>query len=144
MKHGGEKSSRDSEALRVSRYAQARKGRMKPGRETPPSARAQKGKNLPRIRDSILTRIKAGGRRMLADCSRDARPPHSGWTPAYGTKEPMNVQNFLSRFLKDGSGATSIEYAFIACGVAVAIFIIIGKLSVTVESKFEQADAGFK
>jgi pilus assembly protein Flp/PilA len=56
----------------------------------------------------------------------------------------MNVQNFLSRFLKDGSGATSIEYALIACGIAVAIVVIIGKLSATVESKFEAADAGLK
>ncbi len=63
---------------------------------------------------------------------------------APGIEGAMNVQNFLFRFLKDGSGATSIEYAFIACGVAVAIFIIIGKLSVTVESKFEQIDAGLK
>jgi pilus assembly protein Flp/PilA len=56
----------------------------------------------------------------------------------------MNVQHFLSRFLKDGSGATSIEYALIASGIAVAIVVVIGKLGATVESKFQQVAARFK
>jgi pilus assembly protein Flp/PilA len=54
------------------------------------------------------------------------------------------MQNFLLRFLKNGSGVTSIEYALIASGIALAIVVIIGKLSTTVEAKFEQADAGLK
>ena len=54
------------------------------------------------------------------------------------------MQNFLLRFFKDGSGVTSIEYALIACGIAVAIVVIIGQLSGTVEAKFEQVDAGLK
>jgi len=54
------------------------------------------------------------------------------------------VTNFISRFFKDGSGATSIEYALIACGIAVAIVVIVGKLSGTVEAKFALADAGLK
>ena len=51
---------------------------------------------------------------------------------------------FLFRFLKDGSGVTSIEYALIACGVAVAIVVIIGKLGGTVEAKYELVAAGLK
>ena len=54
------------------------------------------------------------------------------------------MQNFLLRFFKDGSGVTSIEYALIACGIAVAIVVIIGKLGVTVETKYEMIDASLK
>ena len=54
------------------------------------------------------------------------------------------MQNFLFRFLKDGSGVTSIEYALIACGIAVAIVVVIGKLSVSVGAKYALIDASLK
>ena len=54
------------------------------------------------------------------------------------------MQNFLFRFLKDGSGVTSIEYALIACGIAVAIVVVIGKVSASVEAKYELIDASLK
>jgi pilus assembly protein Flp/PilA len=81
---------------------------------------------------------------MLADCGHSARPPCLDGPRTCGIEGAMKVQNFLLRFLKNGSGATSIEYALIACGIAVAIVVIIGKLSATVEAKYEQIDATLK
>jgi pilus assembly protein Flp/PilA len=43
----------------------------------------------------------------------------------------------LIRFWSENSGATAIEYALIAAGIALAIVASITKLGTTVESLFE-------
>ena len=57
------------------------------------------------------------------------------WTAA--AKEQWNVQIFLLRFLKDRSGTTAIEYALVACGIAVAIVTVVGLLGGTVSAKYD-------
>jgi pilus assembly protein Flp/PilA len=47
----------------------------------------------------------------------------------------MTLQQ-LRRFLSDRSAATSIEYAVIACGIAVAIVGAVSALGVTVTAKW--------
>ena len=38
------------------------------------------------------------------------------------------MKNILSRFLKDNSGATAIEYGLIAAGISVAIIAVVNGL----------------
>jgi pilus assembly protein Flp/PilA len=47
------------------------------------------------------------------------------------------VQTFLIRFRDDSSGTTAIEYALVACGIAMALVSVIGTLGSTVSAKFE-------
>ena len=42
----------------------------------------------------------------------------------------------LSRFLKDNSGATAIEYGLIAAGISVAIIAVVNGLGTTLNTKF--------
>ncbi|MGI9387740.1 MAG: Flp family type IVb pilin [Methyloligellaceae bacterium] len=46
------------------------------------------------------------------------------------------MQKVLSRFLKDESGATAIEYGLIAAGISVAIIAAVNALGTTVNTTF--------
>ncbi|ACI92558.1 conserved domain protein [Afipia carboxidovorans OM5] len=43
----------------------------------------------------------------------------------------------LKRFLRDQSGATSIEYAMIAAGIAVVIIVAVNNLGSALNGKYE-------
>ena len=47
------------------------------------------------------------------------------------------MQNFLFRLLKDDSGATAIEYAMIASGVALAVVAGISVIADAVAGKYD-------
>ncbi len=47
------------------------------------------------------------------------------------------MQNFLIRFVRDGSGATAIEYTIMACGIALAIVSAINLLGAAVNAKYQ-------
>jgi pilus assembly protein Flp/PilA len=49
----------------------------------------------------------------------------------------FDVANFLCRFLADETGATAIEYAMIAFGIAVAIVTTVTALGSAVQGKFD-------
>ena len=49
----------------------------------------------------------------------------------------------MSQFVADESGATAIEYAVIAAGIAVAIVTAISALSANVQSMFNNIAAAF-
>ena len=46
------------------------------------------------------------------------------------------MKNLLSRFLKDNSGATAIEYGLIAAGISVAIIAVVNTLGGQVKTTF--------
>ncbi len=46
------------------------------------------------------------------------------------------MREFATRFLKDTSGATSIEYAMIAAGIGVVIAAVVSKLGSQVKTPF--------
>ena len=46
------------------------------------------------------------------------------------------MTNFVSRFVKDESGATAIEYGLIAALVAVALIGVLGTFSTALKDKF--------
>lgn len=46
------------------------------------------------------------------------------------------MKNLFSRFLKDNSGATAIEYGLIAAGISVAIIAVVNGLGTALTTKF--------
>lgn len=46
------------------------------------------------------------------------------------------MTNLFARFVKDESGATAIEYALIAAGIAIAIIAAVNTLGSTLSTKF--------
>ena len=50
----------------------------------------------------------------------------------------------MSRFLRDDSGATAIEYGLIAAGISVAIITIVNTLGDTLFNIFTNIDADLK
>jgi pilus assembly protein Flp/PilA len=46
------------------------------------------------------------------------------------------MKNLLTRFAKDESGATAIEYALIAAGIGIAIITAVNTLGTAISSKF--------
>jgi pilus assembly protein Flp/PilA len=54
------------------------------------------------------------------------------------------MQSILSRFLKERSGATAIEYGLIAAGISVAIIAVVSGIGSTLNSKFGTVSNGLK
>ena len=50
----------------------------------------------------------------------------------------------IQKFLKDESGATAIEYALIAAGIALAIITAVNTLGTTLKSKFTAINTSLK
>ena len=50
------------------------------------------------------------------------------------------MKNLFSRFVKDESGATAIEYGLIAAGIAVAIITVVNALGTNLNAKFDQVN----
>jgi pilus assembly protein Flp/PilA len=48
------------------------------------------------------------------------------------------MTNLFARFVKDESGATAIEYALIAAGIALAIITAVTNLGSTISGKYNQ------
>jgi len=46
------------------------------------------------------------------------------------------MKTLVSRFVKDESGATAIEYGLIAAGISVAIIAVVNGISGTLNTKF--------
>lgn len=54
------------------------------------------------------------------------------------------MKNLVSRFVKDESGATAIEYGLIAAGIALAIITVINNLGTTLNGKFGSISSSLK
>ncbi len=52
------------------------------------------------------------------------------------------MTKFVSRFVKDESGATAIEYGLIAALIAVVIIAAVSALGTTISSKFTEVVTG--
>ena len=50
----------------------------------------------------------------------------------------------ISRFLKNESGATAIEYGLIAAGIALAIITAVNGLGTTLNGKFSSINSSLK
>jgi pilus assembly protein Flp/PilA len=54
------------------------------------------------------------------------------------------MKNLLVRFAKDESGATSIEYALIAAGIALAIITAVNSLGTKIAGTFSSISTSLK
>jgi len=54
------------------------------------------------------------------------------------------MSKFVSRFMKDESGATAIEYGLIAALIAVALVSVMGVLRGGLEKAFQNIDTNLK
>ena len=61
-------------------------------------------------------------------------------TATCGPFKELNMKNLVTRFAKDESGATAIEYGLIAAGISVAIITIVKTLGATLNAKFTEID----
>ena len=54
------------------------------------------------------------------------------------------MKNLVSRFVKDESGATAIEYGLIAAGIAVAIITVVQGLGTKLSDTFANVTSAIK
>jgi len=54
------------------------------------------------------------------------------------------LRQLISKFLKDQSGATAIEYGLIAAGISIAIITIVNGLGSNLNSKFDSINTSLK
>jgi pilus assembly protein Flp/PilA len=54
------------------------------------------------------------------------------------------MKNLVSRFVKDESGATAIEYALIATGIAIAIIAAVNGVGTALIAKFTAITTALK
>jgi pilus assembly protein Flp/PilA len=54
------------------------------------------------------------------------------------------VRRLVSKFLRDQSGATAIEYCLIACGIAFAIIAVVQGIGPQLSTKFTDVNSSLK
>jgi pilus assembly protein Flp/PilA len=54
------------------------------------------------------------------------------------------MKNLITRFLKNESGATAIEYGLIAAGISLAIIAAVNGLGTTLNTKFTSINSSLK
>ena len=54
------------------------------------------------------------------------------------------MTNLISRFVKDESGATAIEYGLIAAGISLAIIAVVNGLGTNLNAKFTSINSSLK
>jgi pilus assembly protein Flp/PilA len=82
--------------------------------------------------------------RLLGSTSRfgpvQKKGRRAGQTATRQLKEPQ-MKKLVSRFVKDESGATAIEYGLIAAGISVAIIAVVQGLGTKLKSTFDSVSA---
>jgi pilus assembly protein Flp/PilA len=56
----------------------------------------------------------------------------------------LQMKNLISRFLKNESGATAIEYGLIAAGISLAIIAVVNGLGTNLNNKFTSINTSLK
>jgi pilus assembly protein Flp/PilA len=54
------------------------------------------------------------------------------------------MRRLFKNFLNDESGATSIEYAVIACGISIAIVAVVNNIGTAVSTRFDGVSTALK
>ena len=54
------------------------------------------------------------------------------------------MKNLVSRFVKDESGATAIEYGLIAAGISLAIIAVVNGIGTQLNTKFNSINTSLK
>ena len=56
----------------------------------------------------------------------------------------LHMKNMISRFVKDESGATAIEYGLTAAGISLAIIAVVNGLGTNLNTKFTSINTSLK
>ena len=75
--------------------------------------------------------------RSMAELAGAQRPISCG-------SQELTMKTLVSRFVKEESGATAIEYGLIAAGISVAIIAVVAGIGTNLETKFEAVKDGLK
>jgi pilus assembly protein Flp/PilA len=54
------------------------------------------------------------------------------------------MKNLITRFVKDESGATAIEYGLIAAGISLAIIAVVNGIGSNLNTKFNSINTSLK
>jgi pilus assembly protein Flp/PilA len=54
------------------------------------------------------------------------------------------MKNLVSRFVKDESGATAIEYGLIAAGISIVIITAVNGIGTTLKTNFQNISTSLK
>ena len=79
---------------------------------------------------------------MVTVLRTPARPNVSSTSHVY--MELSIMKNLVSRFVKDESGATAIEYGLIAAGISLAIIAVVNGLGTNLNTKFTSITTSLK
>jgi pilus assembly protein Flp/PilA len=79
---------------------------------------------------------------MVTVLRTPARPNVSSNSHVYTWSYLM--KNLISRFVKDESGATAIEYGLIAAGISLAIIAVVNGLGSNLNTKFTSINGSLK
>ena len=78
---------------------------------------------------------------MVTVLRTPARPKFSSTSHVYRS---LHMKNLVSRFVKDESGATAIEYGLIAAGIAIAIITAVNGVGTALSTKFTAVSTALK
>jgi pilus assembly protein Flp/PilA len=84
----------------------------------------------------IFTRLKSSSF-LLTSRSERVGTDLSLWAGKKEQTEWMDMKNLVSKFFKDESGATAIEYGLIAALIAVAIITVVGLVGTNLTATFQ-------
>lgn len=79
---------------------------------------------------------------MVTVLRTPARPNYSSLQPRVHME--LRMKNLVSRFVKDESGATAIEYGLIAAGISLAIIAVVNGLGTNLNAKFTSINSSLK
>jgi pilus assembly protein Flp/PilA len=63
---------------------------------------------------------------------------------AFGLRQEFVVRRLISKFLRDESGATAIEYCLIAAGIAFVFIASVQAIGPTLNTKFTAVNSSLK
>jgi pilus assembly protein Flp/PilA len=82
--------------------------------------------------------------RSILAFSSEARFYGTGRNPGFAANQEVGLSRMFSKFLKDESAATAIEYGLIAAGIALAIIAAVNGLGTTLNDKFTSINTSLK
>jgi pilus assembly protein Flp/PilA len=79
---------------------------------------------------------------MVTVLRTPARPKFSSSQPRVHME--LSMKNLVSRFVKDESGATAIEYGLIAAGISIVIITAVNGIGSKLKTNFEGISTSLK
>jgi pilus assembly protein Flp/PilA len=91
------------------------------------------------LHESFMTVV-----RLILAFSSEVRFVEPGEARVFPENQEVGLSRIFSKFLKDESAATAIEYGLIAAGIALAIIAAVNGLGSTLNDKFTSVSTSLK